>query len=296
MAMKEHVVFEELLPLYAAGGLSAAQKLEVENHLKSCEECRSDLNMWMAVSGEIQSANQDLTASPAWASEALDRVHTPNRLIRAVNQAWQLLRAQTFLVQSEMWPVSAIIMVMGIAVALIAKRIGVLYFLSPLVAASTLAALYGPDHDPAIELSRSTITSPWKILFARMSIVSCYNLVLSFAASLVLLFIAPPGMLGTIILGWFCPFAFLSALALLLSIWLGTTSAIAISYSLWLTQYIPFKAVASWANSEAWTSFLTVYKDFWQNPQLLVGLSIIIVVIALVSVNKPLLNMSPSNN
>lgn len=294
--MKEHVVFEELLPLYAAGGLSAAQMLEVENHLKTCDECQSDLNMWKAVSGEIQTTNQDLAASPAWADKALDRVHAPNHLTRAIRQAWQLIRAQAFLVQSEMWPVSAIIMVMGIAVSLIAKRIGVLYFLSPLVAASTLATLYGPDHDPAIELSRSTITSPWKILFARMSIVSCYNLALSFLASLVLLLIAPPGMLGSIILGWFCPFAFLSALALLLSIWLGTTSAIAISYSLWLTQYIPFKAVGAWTNSEAWTSFLIVYKDFWQNPLLLVGLSIIIMVIALVSVNKPLLNMSPSNN
>lgn len=294
--MKEHVVFEELLPLYAAGGLSADQRTEVENHLVTCEECRSDLVMWKTVSSEIQTANQSLTASPEWVNAALNRVHSPNRLSKAIRQAWQLLRAQAFLVQSEMWPVSAIIMVMGIAVALIAKRIGVLYFLSPLVAASTLAALYGPDHDPAIELSSSTITSPWKILFARMSIVSIYNLLLSFAASLVLLFIAPANMLGSIILGWFCPFAFLSALALLLSIWLGTSSAIAISYGLWLAQYIPFKAVTTWANSEAWNSFLTAYKNFWQNPLLLVGLSIIIVVIALVSVNKPLLNMSPSNN
>jgi hypothetical protein len=294
--MKEHVVFEELLPLYAAGNLSSSQKAEIEAHLKSCEECQTDLIMWKAVSSEIQTANQPLTASPQLVEKALERIHSPNRFQRALRQSWQLLRAQAVLVRSDMWPVSTIVMFMGIAVALIAKRIGVIYFLSPLVAASTLAALYGPDHDPSMELSRSTVTSQWKILFARMSIVSAFNLILGFTASLILLLIAPPNMLGTIIMGWFCPLAFLSALALLLSIWLGTNSAIAISYSLWLIQYIPFKAASLWTNSPVWTSFLTAYKGFWQNSFLLAGFSIVLVIIALCSANKPLIHMTPFNN
>ena len=293
--MREHVVFEELLPFYAAGQLNGTQKVEIETHLKTCKECQADLMIWKTVSGEIHNTNQGLTATPGIVDKALKQIHTPNRLARAFNQAWQLLRAQVLLVHSEMWPVAAIIMGMGIGVSIIADKTAVIYFLSPLLAAATLAALYGPDHDPAIEVCQSTPTSQWKILLARMSIVSCYNLLLGLLGSLVLLFITPLQLLGTIILGWLGPMAFLSALGLLLSIWLGTNSAIAIAYSLWVIQYIPFKAVSAWTAFPMWTSFLTAYKEFWHNPLLLVCLSILIFATALWSANKPVFRMTPSN-
>ncbi len=293
--MKDHAFFEEMLPLYVAGELSENERNELEAHLQSCAECQVDLAMWKGVSSEIQVANQSLPASAKWADQALQRIHAPGKISKMFTRAWQLFRAQAFLVKSDLWPVSALIMLMGIVVALIAKKEVVIYFLSPLVAASTLAVLYGPEHDPAIELSRSTATSPWKILFARLSIVSIYNLMLSLVASLALLFIVPPDTLAGIIIGWFGPLAFLSSLALLLSIWLGTSSAIAIAYSLWLLQYIPFSAVNTWTSSPVWVSVLSAYKSFWQNPLLLITLAIIIIGAACWSVTKPVWKLTTSN-
>lgn len=293
--MNEHELFEELLPLYAAGQLSGSQKTKVEAHLQHCNECQSDLAMWRGVSLEIQAENQDMPVSSRWAEEALKRVHAPNPFQKALKQAWQLLRAQALLVKSEMWPVTALVMLIGILVSVVAKKTVVIYFLSPVLAASTLAVLYGPDHDPAMELSRATATSPWKILFARMSIVSSYNVLLGFLASLVLLFIVPPETLWTLILGWLGPLAFLSALALLISIWLGTGSAITISYSLWLIQFIPFSSFGTWTTSGFWTSALSAYRSFWHNPILLIILSVVVVAVALWSANQPASRMIPSN-
>lgn len=293
--MKEHTEFEDLLPFYAAGGCTPQQKREMEVHLSHCPECQTELVMWKAVSSEIESSNQAITAPADIPARAIKHIHAPNPLAAAVRQSWQLLKAQMYLIQSELWPVSAIVMVIGVLVAVIARKDMVIYLLSPMMAASTLAMLYGPDHDPANELARSTATSPWKILLARMSIMSSYNLLLGLVASLGLLFFVKPEMLGTIILGWVGPLAFLSSLALLLSVWWGTGVAIALSYGLWLAQYISFKALSIWMPSPIWSSFLSAYKDFWHEPLLLVGLSLVLALIALWSANQPVLRLSSSN-
>lgn len=282
-----HENFETLLPLYAAGQLSETERAEIEAHLPVCADCQADLQLWQAVSGEIGRTNRALVAPPDLAELALEQTHAPNRLTVAGLRAWQLLHAQAFLVQREMWPAAALVMLMGVGVALIAERASVLYFLAPLMAASTLAMLHGPENDPALELSLATQTSPWKILLARLSLVSGYNLLLCLAASLIMLFILPPGLLGTLILGWLGPLTFLSALALLLSIWLGTSQAITITYSLWLLQYIPFKAMGLWFNSPSLDSTTLVYQQFWHSPLLLLPLSLLLVGLALWSANQP---------
>lgn len=281
-----HEVFETFLPLYAAGQLSEVERAKIEAHLPTCAACQADLKLWQAVSGEIGMANRALAAPPALAERALERIHAPNRLALAFRYTWQLLCAQAFLVQREIWPAAALVMFMGVVVALIAERASILYFLAPLMAASTLAMLYGPENDPALELSLATRTSLWKILLARLSLVSGYNLLLCLAASLIMLFILPPGLLGVLILGWLGPLTFLSALALLLSIWLGTSQAITITYSLWLLQYIPFKAMGLWFNSPGldWTTL--VYQQFWHSPLLLLPLSLLLVGLALWSANQ----------
>jgi len=293
--MKTHTEYEELLTFYAAGGCSPQQKHEMESHLNACHECQTELVMWKAVSSEIESSNQALVVPPEIPALALKRIHHLNPLAAALRQSWQLIRAQFYIVQSELWPVSALVMLIGVLVAVIARKDMVIYLLSPMMAASTLAMLYGPDHDPANELARSTATSPWKILLARMSIMSCYNLLLGLVASLGLLLFVKPEMLGTIILGWVGPLAFLSSLALLLSVWWGTGIAIAVTYGLWLAQYVSFNSISIWMPSPVWSSFLTAYKNFWHDPLLLVGISLVLALIALWSANQPVLRLTSSN-
>lgn len=283
--MNDHTRYEELLPLYAAGQLDGAQRAEVQNHLVECEVCQADLELWAAVSREIGTANRAVPPPPALADQTLKRIRPHRALPSAFLRAWQLIGAQALLVQPEMWPAAAAVMALGIIVALLWKQAGIIYFVAPLLAASTLTMLYGPEHDPALELSLATPTSPWKILLARLSVVSGYNLLLALAASLGLLLFVPPELLGTLVLGWFGPLTFLSALALLLSLWLGTSNAIAITYGLWLAQYLPVKALELWMASPAWASVLNAYQQFWHSPLLLVLLSILLIGMALWSAN-----------
>ncbi len=290
--MNAHTRIEERLPLYAAGQLNSAEQAEIEAHLASCAACREELALWKAVSAEIVASDRALAAPPVLAQRALQQVRGRKRLNRAFWRTWQLLHAQTFLVQRETWPASAAVLVLGVIVALLSNQAGVIYFIAPLVAASTVAMLSGREHDPAYELTVATPTQPWMVLLARLSIVSVYNLVLTLAATLALLLIVPPGLLGTLILGWLAPMAFFSALALLLSLWIGSSNATIFIYVLWIAQYVPYRAVGTWMVSPAWSMVISAYQNFWHNPLLLFLLSIPLAGIALWSANRPVFRLN----
>jgi len=290
--MNEHTEFEEMIPLYVAGQLTKTQKTRLEVHLNTCKECRREVDLWSDVSQELIQADQLLVVPPGLPENAIRQLHSPNIWSGGLKKTWQLLQTQALLVRTEMWFVSALVMGMALLVAAISEKIAIIYFVFPLVSASTLAFLYGSDNDPAFELSRSTATSPWKILFARLSIISIYNLLLGMVSSYVLSSFIPTETLETIFLGWFAPLAFLSSLALLLSIWLDTGSAIAISYGLWVIQYLPNYPAKEWANLQMFASFLTAYKAFWKNPILLISMSVLLLFLALWSANKPVFRSS----
>jgi hypothetical protein len=286
----EHL--ESLLPLHAAGRLDAAAWAEVDAHLAGCATCRADLELWSAVAAEILSNSRRAVPAPDLPDRALARargqaISARGGLSAAFRRTWELLRAQFFLVKHEMWPVSAAVMLIGAAVALLSGYAEAVYFIAPPAAAASLAALFGPEHDPAYELVMSTPTSPWRVMLARLSIVSAYNLLLALAASLALLAILPAGMLGSIILGWLCPMAFLSALALLLSIRFGTGNAIALAYGLWIANYIPFQFFTGPGGSPVWEGILLTYRSFWGNSLLLLSLSVLLTLAALWSSGRP---------
>ncbi len=292
--MTNHTHFEDLLPFYAAGKLVGARLAEIEAHLAGCAECRQDLELWLAISHEVNASDQALTAPKGLAERALKWIQTPGRLnednvVRPANiflHAWQLLRIQALLVRREMWPSSAAVMALGIITALLSKHVEVVYFLAPAVAVASIAQLTGPRHDPAYEMIIASPTSPWKILLARLSVVSAYNLLLSIGATLALLAFVPPALLGTLILGWLGPLAFLSALALLLSLWLGAGNAVAITYVLWIAQYIPYQTIQTWMASDAWGQVVQAYQQFWHSPILLCLLAVVVVGIALLTADR----------
>jgi hypothetical protein len=233
-----------------------------------------------------------LTAPAGLAERALEYVRPTQAAPRpafqplrlSLGRTLSLLRAQAYLIQSEMWPTSAAVMALGVIVALLSNHVEALSFLAPLVAAASLAMLYGPEHDPAHELVLSTPTSTWKILLARLSVVSAYNLLLALLAGLAMLLIVPPHLLGLIILGWLAPMACLSALALLLSLWIGAANAVTLAYTLWVIQYVQIsQLLANWRWAPGWDAFLSAYRSFWQSPGLLFGLSLILLGAALLS-------------
>lgn len=53
--MKEHLIVRELLTLAAADMLDPAEEARVQNHLRSCAECRAEQNEWGLIMGALQS-------------------------------------------------------------------------------------------------------------------------------------------------------------------------------------------------------------------------------------------------
>jgi len=273
--MNEHITIADLLPMYVSGRLERLERQKVERHLAECAECQADLELWQAMSGEIVSANLQLAAPPALAERALAHIHAQRKTHSVFRRAAQLLQAEAPLVRQEIWPASLVVMVMGFGIALLSGHAEVVRVLSPLVAAASLAVIYGPEYDPAVELALATPTSPRQILLARLTLVYGYNLLLALAASLGLLAMVPAEMLGRLILGWLGPMTFLSALALVLSLWIGTANAVAIAYGAWIVHLIAGGILIS---SDALVSvqtmpLLAAYQQFWNSPLLLLALA-----------------------
>ncbi len=269
--MNAHQEYIDRLPFYAAGQLNEDERLELERHLQTCPECREDLGLWRAVGSEIRAASASVQA--------------PSSFRRALRRTVNLLRIQTYLVRREMWPSSAILMFIGVAATLLARRVILIQYLAPLIAAASLTVLFGPEHDPASELTLATPTSPWKILLARLALVHGYNLALTLIASLFLLLIIPSNVLWTFILGWLGPLTFLPALALLLSIWTGSSNSVAIVYGLWLLQFIsPSWLPASLAN--LLTPAMEAYRQFWARPVLMMAAGVLLLAAALWSAGR----------
>lgn len=283
---------EEQLILYTANQLDEAQCLDFEKHLADCTECQMDLQVWKAVVDEISASSAAEYPPVKLAERALEQIHQSAASTLVFRRVFQLLRSQVSLVQREMWPATASVMALGVIVAFVSRHAEFIYFVAPMIAAASLSVLFGPEYDPAHELVLSTPISSWKLLLARLSIVSAYNFVLTLMAMLVLMIAFSPALLTTLALGVLAPMAFLSLLALLLSIWIGTSNAIVVSYILWALQFVAYQSIGEWIGSSAITSFLAAYRDFWHSPMLLLLLSVPLLLIALLSANRPVLRLS----
>jgi len=280
--MKNHAEAAELLPLYAAGQLAPEEREAIAAHVDECKECQRDFRMWAAVEGEIQAANREVAAPPGLAERALERVCGEQARAGVIQRAWTLIRAQAPLVRRELFPASAAVMVLGVFVAVLVHKVAVFHFMAPMIAAASLAMIYGREQDPAIELALSAPISAWKVLLARLTLVSGYNLTLAMAASAALCAFIPAGLLGSVILGWLGPLTFLSALALVLSMWAGTGTALLISYTAWMLQWISLGG----PSGESWAGLLGAYRGFWHNTAALVGLGAALIVAGLWSAER----------
>lgn len=275
---------EEQLIRYAANQLNESERAEFEYHLSGCVDCQADLTLWASVASEINASDSAVPAPAHLADSALEAIHAPSKLMRAFRNTTQLLRMQLLLIHNELWFGSAALMLIFVAMALLVARIEVLYFFAPMVAAGMVTLIYGSENDPATELTFSTPISPWKILLARLTLVSAYNVLLTGCATLILILILPLQNLGEFMLGWLAPMTFLSALALLLSLWIGTGNAIFVSYTLWAAQYAALTSFSEWFAAAA--PWLEMYRRFWKDPALLFLLGFTFILFALWSVGR----------
>lgn len=161
-----------------------------------------------------------------------------------------LLRSQIRVVQKEIWIASLLVMLLGTLVTLItfdpaSGNLTPLAVIAPVIAAIGVGLLYDDDMALIRELEDTTMTSTPMLLFARLMLVFCFDLVLATLGSIVLAGVETQLSLVPVIMSWLAPMTFLSALAFFVSVL--SAQAIAggmISFALW-ALHIFMQATAS---------------------------------------------------
>ena len=151
-----------------------------------------------------------------------------------------LLRAQLRVVRGEIWAASALVMALGLLVTLAtysAAEAWLLVLVTPLVAATGVAFIYGPDVDPALEIELATAVPPRLVLSARLALVFGFNLMMGLAVSVILSLVSAEVAFWPLVSAWLAPMSFLSMLAFLLTVFTTNsfTSAM-VSLLLWAFQ------------------------------------------------------------
>jgi hypothetical protein len=235
----------DALAEYAAGVLAGPERAVVEAHLLDCASCRAALVGWTALA-EATAAPVGTSPDPASVVRAaLTRAalapQPPPVPRRRVGFAGELLLAELRLVRPSVWLASALVMACAVALALAGGNGAgrtVLSLVAPLIAVAGVAGVYGPERDPAFEALAVTATSPRVVLLARVTLVFAYDLVLAVAASAVVQVDAPRVGLLDLVTAWLGPMTLLSALSLLLAMWIGLNVALTVAASLWVLRVL----------------------------------------------------------
>ncbi len=235
----------DALAEYAAGALTGPERTTVESHLSGCPSCRAALTGWTAVAATTAAAVDAPPSSASMVRAVLTRAalapRVPPARRRGVRFAGQLLRAELRLVRPSVWLASVLVMACAVVLVL-ASGSGagatVLSLVAPLVAAAGVAGVYGPERDPAFEALAVTVTSPRLVLLARVTLVFAYDLALAVVASAVVRLAAPQVGLVELVSGWLGPMTLLSALSLLLAMWIGPNLSMAVAASLWVLRML----------------------------------------------------------
>ncbi len=248
----------DLLPFLVNGTLTIDEQRRVEAHVASCAACRAEIALWEDVASAVSAEAATLPGASDRAWQRLAARHRSESRASRLQYLAELTAAQIGLVRHGLWLSSAVVMAIGFAVAWAVGRTGVVGALAPLVAAFGVSQLYGPQYDPALELTEATPTSPRLVLLARLVLVFGYDLALALVASVALPLVLPGTAIGTVIGSWLAPMAFLSALALVGSVSIGSHAAAAVAFGLWLLRGVmtgtelPMRGLAWMAAYQAW--------------------------------------------
>ena len=254
----DHDRLAGLLIGYAGGMLDAEDHVRIERHLEQCSSCQAELAGWRAVR-QVLFEQEPALAPPAHVlATVLERIETPASLAPArrasrlrehdgrpgwaVRHAWLVVGGQVGIVRRQLWLASSVVMAIAVVVALSGVVGGgaslVMQLVAPLVAAFGVSLIYAPEVDPSLELARSTPTSPWLVLMARLALVVGYDLFLAVVATVAISAFGPGGNVGGLILDWLGPMLVASSLALWLSVRWGPSVGISVSLLLWALRVL----------------------------------------------------------
>jgi hypothetical protein len=284
----------DALNWYVNHTLSSEEMVSVETHLTTCVYCRQDVELLVATRSafERSAALTPLPRPDLFVSiEARLGKPQPSRLMRVgehVAFLCQLVRAQIPLIRRDIWPSSTVVLVVGwiISFLLSAQQKtpsgAVLAVVAPLIAALGLSVIYGGDSDAGLELAMTSPTSPQQILLARFVLVFGYNLITLLILSLAFKLVLPAVELNALLELWLGPMFFLSTMALMLSLAIGTQAAVIGSLVVWMIRVLAFSNLDLRLN----TAFLQAVSGFWSSTPMLVGLAVLFLAAGLIIVKR----------
>ena len=282
---KEHPNIVEALPAYINGTLVPDERRLVSEHLSVCDACRMELASWRAIGTTSRAVSSRVPDPPeALLERVWTRIGEEETLAASgsgrLSIGLQLLAGQVALVRREIWVASAATMALGCLVALLTTGASaggvVLAVFAPMIAAVGVAFIYGPENDPSLEVALSTPTPPRLVLVARLTLVYSYDLALALAATVVLaLANGGTGLLALISL-WIGPMLFLSALALFLSLFFGSTPATLVALTLWGVRLV---AYSSAVRGLTLSREMKLLESFWQSTPLLLPLAVLLLLV-----------------
>jgi len=197
------------------------------------------------------------------------------------------MRAQPGVVRHEIWAASALVMLLGVLVTLAvydpaasgaatlgtatlgAATLGAatlpFVIVAPIVTAVGIAFLYGPAVSPALEIELAAPASPRLILLARLALVFGFDLGLGLAGSAALALLRAEISFWPLVSTWLAPMAFLSTLALLLTVLtLEPNMGILVSLGLWIVpSAMRFTALNSTPPPLAWLDLMATSARLW---------------------------------
>jgi len=201
---------------------------------------------------------------------------------------WRLLRAQAPLLPKGIWiPSAAALLLAFLIVSLWSGASSLPSLLSlviPLVTATSLTLIYGPEQDPGLELALATPTSPRLVLACRLVLVYGYNTLLALGITLLLTLSrgAPFSLVASV---WLGPMLLLGGASLLLSVVAGAVvgSGAAVGVALLRLLMASLDAPSSQISIGAWQ-----VDALWQtNPTVLVLAALAIALAVLLVSREP---------
>jgi hypothetical protein len=215
------------------------------------------------------------TLSPTTLSPTTLSPTTLRRFRRHLASLAQVFLSQARLLRPAVWVASALAITLATLYALtLPHPMGeqdVLVFALPLIAATGVAFLYGPETDAGLELALATPTSPRIVLMSRFALLFGFDAALALAGTTLLAGVRGEGV-WALTLVWLGPMALLSALSLALSIFLGPAPAVGGAAALWLSRVVRFDGGAS---------LQLTPSPFWPSSPLTLALALGVLVVAI---------------
>lgn len=233
-----HKLLRNQLPLYVAGVLSADERASMEQHLETCPECRHNIADWQRIARGVQ-ANAQARAGTLPPLSPVVRGNLQRRptYAEAFRSTVALVWAQRVVVlRGGVVPAVVLVFFLGVLATLSLRDSHFvalpLLVLIPIIAALSVAFLYGLDADPAFDVVGATPTPASR---PNTNVNRANNSVLAgvATASSVALSTVDHLPLVPLIGAWLGPLLLLSALATVLALLWRPLVASGVTLVLW---------------------------------------------------------------